>query len=1186
MKRCLFITLALVCACHGARGPSIVSLDGFSVPDMLPSGQDEGAVGDSIEQEAGGPGEIPDAREDTFYSEIDAVPRDGLEGVGEEREEPYIPTLCPEGDYCPCEDASECESGICVETENGGVCSHGCDTDEDCGEGLRCVETDGHGKICADVFSRLCMPCMAQKDCVVPFVSKDYFECVPYGSNGSFCGVACEDESGCPHGYHCLAISGAPRIVKMCVRTPGEECPCPDRFKGHETLCYETNIFGTCYAKRTCDIECPAPTPAKEECNGEDDDCDGVVDEDVTYDRPGSLCPTVGVCSVGVPIKCENGEWVCDFASVPNYSLEDCYCGDCLDNDCDGETDEDICCEGEDCCPQGDPCDIDWDNDSVPNNTDNCPYVYNPYQEDTDKDGIGDHCDSDIDGDGVENELDCAPTDKNVYPGATETCNLVDDDCDGETDEEGSAGCMYYYTDSDGDGFGAPTPFKCLCAPAPPFIAPNGTDCDDNDSLVNPSASEVCNGIDDNCNGYVDEDNAGGCTIFFRDSDNDGYGVSGDARCLCAPKPPYSATRLGDCDDADPNINPDAVEVCNGVDDDCNEIIDPEGSQGCRQYYKDADRDGVGTGTPRCLCRPEGVFTATESGDCDDNDPTVSPQAVETCDSKDNNCNGIIDEEGAQGCLHYYKDEDGDTFGTGGSRCLCSPEGLYRATRPGDCDDTDPNVFPGAPEVCNGKDDNCDDSTDPAGSVGCTTYYADRDNDGFASPLEFQCLCAPTPPFTSTTFGDCDDSDPRVYPGAPAVCGKDGDCDGNIVDFGEECDDGNSVDWDGCTSCKRSETLVNELTDGEQSRPSVAGLSEGGFVVAWHAKSETQDGSGYGVYARVFDGSGKATDNEYQVNTYTTGDQRMPHVASLGNNRYVVVWHSQYQDGDGYGIAARFSDSSQSVIINQYTSGHQLYPKVANVINRTSWPVFVYQSQGFDGDDYGIVAVRSPSLSWEQQVNVYTTSTQETPVIAKTAGMSDADPSFYVVWRSVGQDGSQGGIYARRFTNGQFGSEFLVNSYTTSDQSSPAIASFPDGSFVVVWMSYNQDGSEYGIFGALFDKDGNKVVPDFRCNTYTTGSQTNPAVETLSSEKFVVVWNSKNQDGDSWGIYGQMFMRDGTPVGGEFQVNSYTIGSQMLPAVASLRGGGFVVVWQSSGQIDNQGDIFFQRFDDSGNKVY
>jgi len=1183
MRKASLLALALVWACHGSRQPGVVPLDGSFAFDTASSAEEFQAQSDLIGHDETPPREFADTKEDV---------RGGDEGqIDTDRQEKFdleevIPTVCPEGSYCPCRDASECESGVCVETENGGVCSHGCDEDGDCGEGLKCVETDTHGKVCADLFSRLCMPCMAKKDCVLPSVSQDYFECVPYGKNGSFCGVSCNENSDCPGDYLCLAISGAPRIVKMCVRMPGEDCACPDRFKGFETLCYETNPFGTCYAKRTCDVACNAPTPAKEECNGKDDDCDGLTDEDVVYDKPGTFCPTTGVCSAGVPIKCINGKWECDFASVPGYSSQDCYCGDCEDNDCDGQTDEDICCQGDNCCPQGDPCDTDWDNDGVPNRSDNCPHIFNPSQNDLDGDGVGDDCDNDIDGDGVTNDLDCDPRNNNVYPGATETCNLIDDDCDGQTDEEGSAGCKYYYQDSDGDGFGAPTTSKCLCAPVPPFTAPNGVDCDDRNSQVNPSAPEVCNGVDDNCNGSTDEDNAGGCTTYFRDNDNDGFGVAGDARCLCAPRSPFSATKIGDCNDANPNIYPGAVESCNGVDDDCDGVTDQEGSQGCRQYYLDADGDNFGTGTPRCLCRADGLFRATVSGDCNDSDPSINPEAVEMCDGRDNDCDGTIDEEGAQGCIFYYKDVDGDTFGTSDRKCLCLPSGSYRASRVGDCDDTDPNVFPGAPEVCNGKDDNCDGITDPESSVGCKTYYIDWDNDGFGPAPVFRCLCAPTAPWTATTLGDCDDRDPAVYPGAPAVCGKDGDCDGNIVDPGEECDDGNSTDWDGCTSCKRSETLVNQVTQGEQSRPSVAGLSGGGFVVVWHAKSDIQDGSGYGIYARVFDSAGRPSGVEYQVNEYTTGDQRMPHVAALQNNRYMVVWHTQYLDGSGYGIAARLSDSNETIPVNQYTAGNQLNPKVANVINRGERPAVVYQSFGFDGDDYGIASIVFPFGSSEQVVNVYTTSTQETPVIAKTAGASDADPAFYVVWRSVGQDGSQGGIYGRRFRNFQFGPEFRINSYTTGDQASPAIASFADGSFVVVWSSYNQDRSNYGIFGAIFDKDGNKIVDDFRCNTFTTDSQTSPSVATVASGRFVVVWQSNLQDGDKWGIYGQIFMRDGTQFGQEFRVNTYTTGSQTLPAVSALRNGGFVVVWQSSGQIDDQGDVFFQLFDDSGNKVY
>lgn len=137
----------------------------------------------------------------------------------------------------------------------------------------------------------------------------------------------------------------------------------------------------------------------------------------------------------------------------------------------------------------------------------------------------------------------------------------------------------------------------------------------------------------------------------------------------------------------------------------------------CIIYYYDADKDGFGTDQFECLYGPTGLFTAPSTGDCDDNDPKVHPGAYEICNDIDDNCNGIIDEEGAIGCVNYYIDMDADGYGNSiSSKCLCSPSGVYRVTNPDDCNDYDSQVHPSMLEICpNGKDDNCDGLIDNCG---------------------------------------------------------------------------------------------------------------------------------------------------------------------------------------------------------------------------------------------------------------------------------------------------------------------------------------------------------------------------------------------------------------------------------------------------------------------------------------
>src|SRR5207245_1844636 len=142
----------------------------------------------------------------------------------------------------------------------------------------------------------------------------------------------------------------------------------------------------------------------------------------------------------------------------------------------------------------------------------------------------------------------------------------------------------------------------------------------------------------------------------------------------------------------------------------------------------------------------------------------------------------------------------------------------------------------------------------------------------------------------------------------------------------------------------------------------------------------------------------------------------------------------------------------------------------------------------------------------------------------------------------------------------------------------PAAGMNASGDFVVVWQSYGQDGSNDGIFGQRFNADGSPRGAEFRVNTYTANSQSRPSVAIDGSGNFVLVWQSFGQDGSDWGIFGQRFGSNGARLGTEFQVNAYTTGYQKDPRVAADAIGNFVVVWNSYGQDGSAGGIFAQRF--------
>ena len=226
---------------------------------------------------------------------------------------------------------------------------------------------------------------------------------------------------------------------------------------------------------------------------------------------------------------------------------------------------------------------------------------------------------------------------------AKEVCNGKDDNCDGKTDPSGADGCIDWYVDADGDGFGIGQP-KCECESPGPGYVDKGGDCNDSNTGVSPSAQEACNGIDDNCDGKIDEAGSVGCSTYAPDVDGDGFGSDTETVCVCTFGPGVSLTK-GDCNDADPDIKPGVPDECDGVDNNCDGNIDEENAGECVPYYLDQDKDGFGLADKvKCLCFPLDEYTTQDAGDCNDNDPKIAPFKPEICDGKDNDCDGQTDE--------------------------------------------------------------------------------------------------------------------------------------------------------------------------------------------------------------------------------------------------------------------------------------------------------------------------------------------------------------------------------------------------------------------------------------------------------------------------------------------------------------------------------------------------------------
>ena len=264
-----------------------------------------------------------------------------------------------------------------------------------------------------------------------------------------------------------------------------------------------------------------------------------------------------------------------------------------------------------------------------------------------------------------------------------------------------------YYRDSDDDGYGDPNNSYTGCAQAEGWVT-NNSDCDDSNDFINPDASEVCDDIDNDCDNLIDDDDPdaiAGNNTFYIDDDGDGFGNAQITIMSCTAPAGYVEDNT-DCDDSNPNINPDAPEVCDGIDNNCNNQID-EG--GLTTFYADADGDGFGDINVTIQdCTAPANYVA-DNTDCDDNDPNINPNATETCDGIDNNCNNQID-EGA--LLTFYADVDGDNFGDNNvSVQACTAPANY-VTDNTDCDDNNPNINPNATELCDGIDNNCNNNVD------------------------------------------------------------------------------------------------------------------------------------------------------------------------------------------------------------------------------------------------------------------------------------------------------------------------------------------------------------------------------------------------------------------------------------------------------------------------------------------
>ena len=342
------------------------------------------------------------------------------------------------------------------------------------------------------------------------------------------------------------------------------------------------------------------------------------------------------------------------------------------------------------------------------------------------------------------------------------------------------------------------------------------------------------------------------------------------------------------------------------------------------------------------------------------------------------------------------------------------------------------------------------------------------------------------------------------------------------------------------------EIHISTTASGNQLSSSVVHMADGGFVVTWASDGNTsQDSDGFGIIGQRFDATGAKVGGEFGVNTQTAGTEDQPTVTSLAGGGFVVAWNGP--NTDGLGVFAQVFDANSHPVGNQFevnttTAGDQSTVALSGL------------------QDGGFIAV------WQSSPN-------------------DGNPFD-------GQDGWSGGIYAQQFDadGNKVGTEFGVNTTTSFDQINPAVTTLTDGSYVVTWQSLFQDNpsdfgsSFWGVIGQHFAADGTKIGGEFIANTTTANQQILPAIASEPDGGFIVTWTSYGQDDASAGVFGQRFDANGNKVGGELQLDdsgAFAQYDQTDSAVTGLAGGGYAVTYDSFLQ-DGSGEGIYVRFFGAG----
>jgi hypothetical protein len=378
-----------------------------------------------------------------------------------------------------------------------------------------------------------------------------------------------------------------------------------------------------------------------------------------------------------------------------------------------------------------------------------------------------------------------------------------------------------------------------------------------------------------------------------------------------------------------------------------------------------------------------------------------------------------------------------------------------------------------------------------------------------------------------------------------------------------------------------AEFRVNTYTADDQQSPSAAALESGGFVVVWASfdQGATLD---YDVYAQRYDATGAPAGGELRVNSTTDDDQESPRVVGMADGGFLVVWQSRA--ATGYDVFVRRFDANGAAVgaevrANTHTADDQQHPAIARGNDDTF--VVVWQSfdqvGSFDFDIYGRRLTSTGQVNGtEFLVNSTTSDDQTAPAI-----VGSATGGYLVAWQSLDADIDTGfDIYTRLLNASAVppGPDRRLNATIADDQEKPAVSAATDGSYVVAWQSAEQDGSGAAVIARRVAANGTATGAEIVVNQTVQGDQSAPALAVKSASGFVVSWQSFGQDAAlGYGVFAREFDAAGVAATNEFAVNTTVADDQQAPSVESGGDGGFVIAWQSFGQDAPVGDGVYAR---------